>query len=127
MDYAAFRAEAKEQGLIVVGRTDTKPYFYFDLNQGSLISEQSATKVVALINLARRYADSADYGEHNALLSLVTEWNGEDFDRTSGNAHQPSFVHWHRPYYTNARQNPEKWITLESWLTGEGFTISFVA
>lgn len=123
MDYAMFRSEAQKHGL-TVERGNTYPYFYFDLNQGSLCVQQSPEKIYELVCLAMQYADSPDYGEHNALLSLVTEWSGEGFDLTSSNIHQPKCIYWHRPYYTQARQHPEKWITLKNWLAREGFAVN---
>jgi len=99
----AFRKEAKKAGLALEYHLHVN-VFVFDLNMGEIITLQVPEKVMALVQLAREYAAHDSYGEHNALLQLVTPR-----DEVGS-----SCCYWHRPYYV--RYDPATWITLKEWL-----------
>ncbi|MEK7498400.1 MAG: hypothetical protein AAB611_00905 [Patescibacteria group bacterium] len=111
--YDTFRNEALEKGLMVdddARRDTTSQGFFFDLNQGVIWASTDPRVVLELVELARRHADSEEYGEHVALYNLVAK-------RVDLNS---TIVHWDRAYYTPARLEPDRWISLGRWLKENG-------
>jgi hypothetical protein len=106
-----FRDAASAEGLILELFGTKEPHFFFDLNQGQINCPPDPPKVYRLVELARLHAESAGYGEHNALLNLVARRDELE---------SPS-LYWHRSYHVNASQNPERWISLRDWLKEKGY------
>lgn len=113
------RDEAVKLGLKVDSRTHDGRVFYYDLNYGQIYGSTDPDKVFALVKLARKCASFDGDGEHNALLNLVAR-KDELGDESSGR------VCWHRVYYTNARNEPDAWISLRDFLTNNGHDTSEV-
>ncbi len=90
---------------------EPKHYFFFDLNQGPLWMEPNPKDVLRLIQYSRKLVIDEGYGEHNALLQLVTP-----FKLIGVN----SYTEWQRPYYTSALQERHNWISLAAWLASNG-------
>lgn len=111
MDYFArarnFRALAVCTGLIADrNHRPQESHFFFDLNQGGIYSaSQNPEQILQLVYTARMCAPDEGYGEHNALLQLVT--------RVSElGSHS---VYWNRSYHVNA-DNKTEWVSLAEWL-----------
>lgn len=111
----AFRNEAARRGVgFEVGTHQElpRPYFWYDLNSGNMVSSSDPVVVMALVELARKYSLANDYGPCGALLNLVASKTDLENAKDS--------VYWHRPYYVSAHSEPEKWISLKDWLIANG-------
>jgi len=83
---------------------------FYDLNMGALRGPKEPEKVLSLVNLARKHADSENYGEHNALLDLVCQRKDTQAER----------IIWHRSYHTRASNERHLWVSLREWLAENG-------
>ena len=89
------------------------PAYFFDLNQGRLVTSQELPKVWELVKLARKYGDTDDYGEHIALLRQVARKSELSQER----------VDWYRPERVSASKNPAEWKSLQSLLEENRFDL----
>jgi len=113
----AFRNEASKMGVGFEAMSRNaerlpKPYFWFDLNQGNMISASDPATVIKLVELARDFAPADSFGEHNALLELVAR----KVDLEASEDH----VYWHRWDHVDSHKEPGKWISLKDWLITNG-------
>lgn len=118
-----FREEALRRELILpIGSSE--PSYFFDLNQGSLRTKQSLETVWNLVRLARTYADSADYGEHNAMLHLVAKKS--NLEQMSSPDDKLAFrtLSWSREHHVNPSGDPEiekRYVSLQTILEQNGY------
>ncbi|QQG41310.1 MAG: hypothetical protein HYV90_04025 [Candidatus Woesebacteria bacterium] len=109
MDTKRFRYEVQSKGLVLEAHSDEglpKNTFFLDLNQGQLVTEADPSKIMQVVRIARKYASSDSYGEHNAILQLVA--NTKDIEKGGR-------VYWQRPYVVD----PDM-ISMKDWLKKHG-------
>jgi len=112
---AKFRFVAEETGLITPAKYSPDLRVYdFDLNQGPISTVQDPEIVWKVVKLARAY-NKPQSGEHIALLNLVAE--REEINQGLNR------IFWHPSHYVHADKNPEKWQSLEDFLTEKGFAV----
>jgi hypothetical protein len=99
-----FRTKLNENELVKSYKENN--VFIFDLNMGEIRTNKDKKTVQDVINLA----DIHSPGEKGALLRLVAE-------KEELNSSTEKNILWHRSYHVNAINTPEKWISLEGWLS----------
>lgn len=117
----AFRAAAESLQLVYSDAhpsSETDQTHGFDLSFGVLRGPAEPAKVKQLVELALRHASSRSYGQHLALLQLVTE--RRELEEFRSGALPRLF--WRKPYHTTARTEPDRWVSLRTWLSDNGAT-----
>jgi len=106
-----FRSEAEKKNLIIKSNTK-KRKFYFNLKDGTFFTPANPKKVFQLVKLARKYAESDRYGEHNALLQRMAKRNELNNET----------VLWEKNYFEpEVAKNRWAWVSLQDWLVKEGY------
>ena len=110
-----FRDEAEKRKLVLPCGT-VGPKYEFWLNQGRLSTRQEPKIVYDLVKLAREYAMSDNYGEHNDLLHLVAN-ESEIGQRV---------VIWQRPSHCVITEDSKEYKSLRNFLEESGFDMKEV-
>jgi len=115
--YTTFRLVANRAAL-TLSRGYTGAKFYFDLTQGPIETIPNPLIIYNLVKMARKFANSPGWGEHNSLLQLIAK--REDL------VPNKKYVYWHPSYHISEysseySERPKEWITLHEWLKQNGY------